>query len=397
LDTDDGQLQEHGERLGTGTRIVFSIALACCVLVPAELLLQLHYYLSVGEFLMNRGVPGYFEQDDVRCYRLRANLNEIHNTNEFETVVYTNDRGFRSGANQRTVAYDKPADVYRILFLGPSMTFGWGVDFEDIYPSLIAEGLIVPGKRIEFINAGTPAQPLGAQACWLRAEGYRYAPDLVVSSRVGPKLNIRNGCPERELCRVVDDAGRLSSEIPTTFDRLKMIVKKSGLVFYTYNFYIETMARSQADVARDFGWDPEDLPSHASSESAAAANSFDYHAKEVREILGSDVRLVFVVIPASFEVDPADFARWSDQLSTDPRTIDHQTRETLAELRARNLNVSHAIDSLRKEGESERLYFLLDSHLTAAGHKVVADDATFMIQAIIDQGEQSNQNAQHAR
>ena len=49
----------------------------------------------------------------------------------------------------------------------------------------IANGLKVPGKKVELINLGTPAQPPSYQLKWLRQVGYRYQPDLLIQTVYG--------------------------------------------------------------------------------------------------------------------------------------------------------------------------------------------------------------------
>jgi lysophospholipase L1-like esterase len=47
----------------------------------------------------------------------------------------------------------KQADT-KILFLGSSITFGWGVPETDIYPEILESKLKVDGKNVEVYNAG---------------------------------------------------------------------------------------------------------------------------------------------------------------------------------------------------------------------------------------------------
>ena len=112
-------------------RILFSVILAGFVLLVIEIACQVFYRFNAGDFLFRRtGLP-IFEADPTRCYRLRSNLEYRHRTNEFDVVVYTNDQGMRTDAKRLDVPLEKAPGVYRVLFLGPSFTFGWGNAFED--------------------------------------------------------------------------------------------------------------------------------------------------------------------------------------------------------------------------------------------------------------------------
>ncbi len=91
----------------------------------------------------------------------------------------TNGRGF----NAREVPYDKPAGVFRIVALGDSSTFGWGVDPEDVYPHRL-EALLRGrhGDRIEVVNLGVCGYTSLQGVILLEREALRYRPDVVTLS-----------------------------------------------------------------------------------------------------------------------------------------------------------------------------------------------------------------------
>jgi hypothetical protein len=91
----------------------------------------------------------------------------------------------RTDGKHPTPIISKPHDTFRILSLGPSVTFGWGANYEDPCINRIVSGLQVQGKRIELLNLGTPAQPICHQLKWLRETGYRHEPDLIVQTVYG--------------------------------------------------------------------------------------------------------------------------------------------------------------------------------------------------------------------
>ncbi len=86
------------------------------------------------------------------------------------------------------VPWERRPDTSRILYLGDSVTFGFGVErVEDTYPYRIAEGLQRRlGRPVETVNSGVGGWSPWQQHAYLVREGFRYQPDLIV---VGFVLN----------------------------------------------------------------------------------------------------------------------------------------------------------------------------------------------------------------
>ncbi|MEI2690247.1 MAG: SGNH/GDSL hydrolase family protein [Anaerolineae bacterium] len=95
-----------------------------------------------------------------------------------QVPIRTNSLGLRSA----DVAEPKPADVLRILALGDSVTFGWGLRGEDTYPSQLASLLATlrPEQRFEVVNAGVSGYGAWQHARWLEQTGLDMQPDVVV-------------------------------------------------------------------------------------------------------------------------------------------------------------------------------------------------------------------------
>ena len=70
------------------------------------------------------------------------------------------------------------------MLLGPSFAFGWGVDYElsfaSVLQQLLQERDFASGKTIEIINAGIPGMHVAPQVAWFERMGKGYEPDLVI-------------------------------------------------------------------------------------------------------------------------------------------------------------------------------------------------------------------------
>jgi lysophospholipase L1-like esterase len=75
---------------------------------------------------------------------------------------------------------EKPAGITRVMTLGCSTTYGWGVDDEQTMPARLEAHLVEQGHAVEVINGGQPGHT-SFQGLWLWDKVlHRYHPDVVV-------------------------------------------------------------------------------------------------------------------------------------------------------------------------------------------------------------------------
>jgi len=94
--------------------------------------------------------------------------------------VISNGDGFRENHD---IAPEKSAEETRILFLGDSCTFGYGVGWDQTFVAVCEDRLNnrSEGRRFECINAGVPGYSLYQGFQVLDDEGPRVKPDVVVA------------------------------------------------------------------------------------------------------------------------------------------------------------------------------------------------------------------------
>lgn len=71
---------------------------------------------------------------------------------DFTYVVETNSMGIR----EREVTQPKPENIFRIVGVGDSYTYGWGVNIEETWLRRLEQILKIPDKSIETVNLGKP-------------------------------------------------------------------------------------------------------------------------------------------------------------------------------------------------------------------------------------------------
>jgi lysophospholipase L1-like esterase len=94
---------------------------------------------------------------------------------EYHTHVKINSQGLRDDK----VSYQKPPEECRILALGDSFTVELEVEKEQVWTEVLEE-LLNTKKAAQVINAGTRGYGSDQEYLFLKEEGLKYSPDLVL-------------------------------------------------------------------------------------------------------------------------------------------------------------------------------------------------------------------------
>src|ERR1700733_9025572 len=88
------------------------------------------------------------------------------------------------GLRDREFSLEKPSGVYRVMMLGDSTTFGWGVKPEDTAAKFLERKLnadLPAGyNRVEVMNTGVGNYDTVQEVTYYETIGWKYHPDLVV-------------------------------------------------------------------------------------------------------------------------------------------------------------------------------------------------------------------------
>jgi lysophospholipase L1-like esterase len=109
--------------------------------------------------------------------------------------VRINSRGLRGGEFE---LMPKPGYL-RLLWLGDSIVFGYGVADEDVVSRRVQVQLEQRGVKTESINTGVPAYNTEQEVSFLAREGMRYHPDWVILGFCWNDINDQLGawvCPD---------------------------------------------------------------------------------------------------------------------------------------------------------------------------------------------------------
>ena len=110
-----------------------------------------------------------------------------------------NERGYRTPL----VPYEKAEDVYRIVVVGDSVPFGWGIAEKDCFPRRL-ETLLnqrekpFGRKRVEVVNLSGPGRGLGDYLIVLQHEAMKYHPDRVIVPLIFNDIPLMEVIPPEE-------------------------------------------------------------------------------------------------------------------------------------------------------------------------------------------------------
>ena len=140
------------------------------------------FFLCFGILEVVLRLSGYgnlevYDPDPILYWRLKPNQDCYTKVNH--KPVHINSHGTR-GAE---FSIEKPANTIRILSLGDSRTFGWGLAENETY-SAVLKGLLqkqyLAGTKVEVINAGVNAWSYPQMGLYFRNTGLSYKPDIVI-------------------------------------------------------------------------------------------------------------------------------------------------------------------------------------------------------------------------
>lgn len=161
-------------------RLTVAVLSICLFLALTELVLRLvdpDLYAKDPAFPVNRDIdfPDVYQKDESLFWRFRPD--QTISSRRFSDLDYRiNRRGLRGPD------LEEPKPSVRVLALGNSCTFGWGVDQDHIWTTLLEKRLRgdLPGRTVEVVNAGVPGYTSLQGKRYLRNELLPLGPDVVL-------------------------------------------------------------------------------------------------------------------------------------------------------------------------------------------------------------------------
>lgn len=117
-------------------------------------------------------------KDPIFGYLHKSNVTTQYLMDDRFFQIHINQQGLR----QPNDIVEKSPDEFRILFLGDSTLFGWGVNYEDTFFAHLQKRVKVafPDKKITLLNAGHGGWGEQQMVAFFELRGINFSPDMVV-------------------------------------------------------------------------------------------------------------------------------------------------------------------------------------------------------------------------
>ena len=272
-------------------------------LILAEVILR----VFTPDVLEQAGITraAMYTPDQDLGWKLEPSFEGIEQKKDFLMHVRINQEGFRDDP------YDEAASgsVFRILGVGDSFTFGFGVEHEKTYLELL-EGYLNssrPGHRnYQVFNTGVPGYSLEEYSMFLANSWKKFDPDLIVIGvdindhtdiQPHPKYDVAHGYIIDHQSNDADQNSERNTNETATLTRFKIFLYER---LYLYRFLSRAKrnisARRQVEAAVT-------ARIHREAEKAweKASERLD-HIRDLAE--ENDIGLVLVFIPHRSQVHP---------------------------------------------------------------------------------------------
>jgi len=324
-------------------------------------------------------------------------------TPEFEFSTTINQLGFRGSE----ISESKPSDSKRVLILGDSFVFGWGVNDDQIFTTHLARELQKSPQRYQIINtAGGSLSPL---VYYVRVKNryLRLKPDVVLMF-----LNYADVREDYLFKRNIirDSHGDIADLNPLytngKLDTWKWLRSKSEFLSFTYNKFNRTLRRIQilgfwryieatlkGERIRDAMFDEDNTAGRAMEAieydgyfmlrdytraeliRKYLSETTDYIARTQELLKQQGASLTLILLPNGVQVGPEQWSKGRQRWGFDEGRI-YENPLMVNELKsfAKKIGVGFVnLTDAFKKNNSQQLFYDRDGHFTSAGHAVLAN------------------------
>jgi|GEM_PF-2367361 len=349
-------------------KIITGLMTVLVIVCVSEVLLHIACRLTKGIWypeLRRREFPPLYNSDPVLRWRLRPDMNIRFTTGEFDTHIVTDAEGFRK---ESLGSAGKP----RALVIGDSFSFGWGVEPKDTFSAILSRSHHIPAS-----SKGIPGFGLEQEELLLKEVLNKETPELVILQTWPLDWDILNSDRMEVAGHYLISRDVLRNSPPwmvhmritmMEYSPLYGIITRSGTLIHHIFHRNELLGGFGLDVFSE----------GRQSEMVIQARTRAFGAiKRMRDMADSrGVPFVVVIVPSVFQVYPERQKSWERIYGISGRFDEDRPDRELKQFA--DSEGIYLIDLLpffkEKAGAShQQLYFDIDPHWNAEGHKAAAE------------------------
>jgi lysophospholipase L1-like esterase len=181
-------------RAGGSNRRLIGLALLAAAVLGGLLVLEVGARIVFDRNGMHYGIEMWKYARALKRQSSNPQMGHEHVPNGQAHLMGTDVRINSRGLRNPEVSAEPTPGVRRLVVLGDSLTFGWGVEEHDTYSRVLEKMLNSAGREYEVINAGVGNYNTSQQVAWFAERGLGYKPDEVV---LGFYINDAEPTPRR--------------------------------------------------------------------------------------------------------------------------------------------------------------------------------------------------------
>ncbi len=283
---------------------------------------------------------------------------------EFDTRVAISSLGIRDREHG-----PRAEGTRRIVVLGDSYTFGWGVEAGERYVDRLEDRLNgTEAGRWDVVKAGINAYGTREQAAWLRGHGWDLEPDLVLV-----QFCMGNDFSDNEAAgyHVADGYLVANRDVPAPADTARTTLLGSVKRWARERSHLYVLVRDRTRALRAVDENGAGRPSELPDFNRSVDDGLPATVRFLREI-AEDARrravpVLVVIVPMRHQL--------YESRAADPAILEHPNRAIVAACEEAGLATFDLLPGFRDRVArgSARLYFRVDRHWTRDGHRLAGD------------------------
>jgi len=298
--------------------------------------------------------------------------------------ININSKGLRDSE----YSYEKPPGMHRILVIGDSTTEGTGVQKEEIYSEQLENML---SKNYEVITVGVKAFGTAQELAFLKKEGLKYNPDLIIigfNTEVELTRNTVNNLYTLKDDKIIENKIK-HSYLEKLLNRMKSFANSNiqSYIFLRRRMGILSNALIELGLApknpsagiiqeEKHSFETEIFLNNPSEKTLQAWSLTKGLLKEIKTVSNeNNIRLAVFAIHSQTQTDDFKFHSFVNEnnFTLDEVDLMNPQKDLLKICQELDIPLIDPLEGFRNQTNTSILYLGTDKHWSAQGHKLASE------------------------